>query len=74
MMYTLEIDKRIYPLGIIQKAVDDYLSIAIILINSKSNSNQVILEFQNFTINFLELKDEFCNYLIELIAINKGEL
>lgn len=68
MLNQIVLDSRIYPIYIITKAMEDYRKIAEISYEFNNDTQKVILDFKNFPTDFQIIKDEFCNYLIELIS------
>lgn len=72
-MNEMVLDESIYPLEIIKKAIEDYSKIVRVDLSSSQDTNKVFLQFGDSDIEFTKIKDEFCNYLIRLIAVTKGE-
>lgn len=66
----IKIDQRIYPIEIILRAIEGYRSLADITYKFHKDNQKVFISFENFEIDVEKIKDEFCNYLIELISTN----
>ncbi len=72
-MKELILDKRIYPIDIIKIAINNYSEISKISFSFGLDMHKVKLSFENLNIDFDIVKDEFCNHLIELISVVRGE-
>lgn len=66
-MNRLEINKEIYELNNVQKAINDYSELAKIVLYQKDN--YYILDFDNCVYDFNITIKEFENYLIDLSNI-----
>ncbi len=72
-MNELILDDRIYPLNIIKTAINNYCEISKIFLYFNIDSHKVLLNFEDLNLNFDIVKNEFCNHLIELITVARGE-
>lgn len=70
-MNCIGFDDRIYEIKFIMQAIEDYNNIASISYIFNESNHIITLTFKEFTLDFELIKNEFCNYLIELIATNK---
>lgn len=66
-------DERIYPIDIIKMAINNYSEISKISFFFCVDVHKVKLSFEDLKIDFDIVKNEFCNHLIELIAVVRGE-
>jgi hypothetical protein len=65
----LSLDTRIYPIEIVQRAISDYKGIAKITFTYIKNTSKLALNFNDIKPDFELIKNEFCNYLIQLHAV-----
>ena len=72
-MNELILDERIYPLSIMKMAINNYCEISKISLSFNLDSHKVSLNFEDLKIDFDIVKNEFCNHLIELITVTRGE-
>jgi hypothetical protein len=70
---TLTLDNRIYPNEIIMQAVSDYDAIANITLTYSIDGNKCVLVFEDLKAEYKLVKNEFCNYLIQLYAVVREE-
>lgn len=68
-MNHLSLDTRIYPIEIVQRAISDYNGMARITFNYVKNTSKLTLNFNALEIDFELIKNEFCNYLIQLHSV-----
>jgi len=65
MNREIKLKKEIYPIRALNRAITDYKSICPILLKDKKDYYKCTFYAK---VDYLEqVKDEFCNYLIELI-------
>ncbi len=62
----VDLKSEIYPLFIIKKAVSDYSQIAEITVKTMDNSTLCFFKDGQFSADLV--KNEFCNYLIEILS------
>lgn len=68
-MHSLIIDNRIYQTEIIKRAISDYDDIAKITLSTGADTTKSMLQFEQLVTDFELIKNEFCNYLIQLHAV-----
>ncbi len=68
-MHSLIIDNRIYQTEIIKRAISDYDDIAKITLSTGADTTKSMLQFEQLITDFELIKNEFCNYLIQLHAV-----
>ena len=68
-MYSVIIDNRIYQTEIIKRAISDYDDIAKITLSTGADTTKSMLQFEQLVTDFELIKNEFCNYLIQLHAV-----